>query len=139
MLGADNVLGVARVPPVQWDARLLRAYRQCASPEGSATLVKQIEHCEHWLRERPNDAEIALALGVLIGALLELRDRTFHSAEDVVEVLNLPVIGQLPYVPIDEDVSRAHRSRLIASAAVVATVAVGGVGFWALELWKYVV
>ena len=49
----------------QWDARLLRAYRQCAAPEGSATLLKQIEHCEHWLRERPNDTEIALALGVL--------------------------------------------------------------------------
>ncbi len=49
----------------QWDSRLLRAYRHCAAPEGSATLLKQIEHCEHWLRERPNDAEIALALGVL--------------------------------------------------------------------------
>ena len=49
----------------QWDSRLLRAYRQCAAPEGSATLLKQIEHCEHWLRERPNDTEIALALGVL--------------------------------------------------------------------------
>jgi HemY protein len=48
-----------------WDSRLLRAYRQCAAPEGSATLLKQIEHCEHWLRERPNDTEIALALGVL--------------------------------------------------------------------------
>ncbi len=48
-----------------WDARLLRAYRQCAAPEGSATLLKQIEHCEHWLRERPNETEIALALGVL--------------------------------------------------------------------------
>jgi HemY protein len=50
---------------VQWDARLLRAYRQCAAPEGSGILMKQIEHCEHWLRERPNDAEIAIALGVL--------------------------------------------------------------------------
>ncbi len=49
----------------QWDSRLLRAYRHCAAPEGSATLLKQIEHCEHWLRERPNDAETALALGVL--------------------------------------------------------------------------
>jgi HemY protein len=49
----------------QRDPRLLRAYRQCAAPEGSATLLKQIEHCEHWLRERPNDTEIALALGVL--------------------------------------------------------------------------
>lgn len=50
---------------VQWDARLLRAYRQCAAPEGSATLLAQIEHGEHWSRERPNDAELALVLGVL--------------------------------------------------------------------------
>ena len=50
---------------VQWDSRLLRAYRHCAAPEGSATLLKQIEHCEHWLRERPNDTEIALVLGAL--------------------------------------------------------------------------
>jgi HemY protein len=44
---------------------LLRAYRQSAAPEGSATLLKQIEHCEHWIKERPNDTEISLALGVL--------------------------------------------------------------------------
>ena len=39
--------------------------RQSAAQEGSATLLKQIEHCEHWLKERPNDTEISLALGVL--------------------------------------------------------------------------
>jgi HemY protein len=50
---------------VQWDVRLLRAYRQCAAPEGSATLLSQIEHVEQWLRERPNDAELALLLGTL--------------------------------------------------------------------------
>jgi HemY protein len=50
---------------VQWDVRLLRAYRQCAAPEGSATLLSQIEHVEQWLRERPNDAELALLLGAL--------------------------------------------------------------------------
>ncbi len=54
-----------RALAVQWDARLVRAYRQCAAPEGSATLLAQIEHCEHWLRERPNDAELSLALGTL--------------------------------------------------------------------------
>ncbi len=50
---------------VQSDVRLLRAYRQCAAPEGSATLLLQIERCEHWLRERPNDAELELTLGAL--------------------------------------------------------------------------
>lgn len=50
---------------VQWDVRLLRAYRRCAAPEGSAALLAQIEQAEHWLRERPNDAELSLLLGAL--------------------------------------------------------------------------
>jgi HemY protein len=50
---------------VQWDVRLMRAYRQCAAPEGSAILLSQIEYVEQWLRERPNDAELALLLGAL--------------------------------------------------------------------------
>lgn len=54
-----------RALAVQWDVRLLRAYRQCAALEGSATLLSQIEHVEQWLRERPNDAELALLLGAL--------------------------------------------------------------------------
>lgn len=48
-----------------WDVRLLRAYRLCAAPEGSVTLLAQVENCENWLRERPNDAELALVLGTL--------------------------------------------------------------------------
>lgn len=50
---------------VQWDVRLLRAYRHCAAPEGSATLLAQIENGEHWARERPNDPELLLVLGAL--------------------------------------------------------------------------
>ncbi len=50
---------------VQWDVRLVRAYRNCAAPEGSAALLAQIEQAEHWLRERPNDAELSLLLGAL--------------------------------------------------------------------------
>ncbi len=54
-----------RALAVQWDTRLLKAYRECAAPEGSATLLDQIERCEHWLRERPNDPELSLVLGTL--------------------------------------------------------------------------
>jgi len=50
---------------VQWDTRLLRAYRHCAAPEGSATLLAQIENGERWSRERPNDPELLLVLGAL--------------------------------------------------------------------------
>ncbi|MES2740330.1 MAG: heme biosynthesis protein HemY [Pseudomonadota bacterium] len=48
-----------------WDERVVRAYREAAAPAGSAALLAQIEHCEVWLRQRPNDAELALTLGSL--------------------------------------------------------------------------
>ncbi|MEO7496182.1 MAG: heme biosynthesis HemY N-terminal domain-containing protein [Massilia sp.] len=48
-----------------WDERVVRAYRDAAGPTGSPSLLAQIEHCEAWLRERPNDAELALTLGSL--------------------------------------------------------------------------
>ncbi|QJE02959.1 heme biosynthesis protein HemY [Massilia forsythiae] len=48
-----------------WDERVVRAYRDAAAPEGSAALLAQIEHCEAWLREHPDDAQLALTLGSL--------------------------------------------------------------------------
>jgi HemY protein len=48
-----------------WDERVVRAYRDSAGPAGSATLLAQIENAEGWLKERPNDPELALTLGAL--------------------------------------------------------------------------
>jgi len=48
-----------------WDERVVRAYRDAAAAAGSPALLAQIEHCEQWLRQRPADAELALALGAL--------------------------------------------------------------------------
>jgi HemY protein len=48
-----------------WDERVLRAWRDAAGQPGSPALLAQIERCEHWLRSRPNDAELALTLGSL--------------------------------------------------------------------------
>lgn len=48
-----------------WDDRLLRAYRDASSSEGSAALLSQIEHCEQWKVARPTDPELALTLGTL--------------------------------------------------------------------------
>jgi HemY protein len=48
-----------------WDERVVRAYRDAAGPEGSATLLTQIENCEAWLREHPNDPQLSLTLGAL--------------------------------------------------------------------------
>jgi len=48
-----------------WDDRLVRAYGESAAAEGSPALLAQIERCEEWVRARPNDAELALTLGIL--------------------------------------------------------------------------
>ncbi|MFL6709478.1 MAG: heme biosynthesis protein HemY [Massilia sp.] len=50
---------------VEWDDRVVRAYRDAAAPAGTPALLAQIEKCEQWLRQRPNDAELALTLGAL--------------------------------------------------------------------------
>jgi HemY protein len=49
----------------EWDDRVVRAYRDAAAPAGSPALLAQIEHCEQWMKQRPNDAELALTLGSL--------------------------------------------------------------------------
>ncbi|MES2127257.1 MAG: heme biosynthesis protein HemY [Pseudomonadota bacterium] len=50
---------------VDWDDRVVRAYRDSAAAAGSPSLLAQIEHCESWMKQRPTDAELALALGSL--------------------------------------------------------------------------
>jgi HemY protein len=63
-----------------WDERVVRAYRDAAGPGGSPTLLAQIEHCEAWLRERPNDPELALTLGSLC-----LRQKLWGKAQRYLE------------------------------------------------------
>lgn len=63
-----------------WDERVVRAYRDAAGPAGSASLLAQIEKCEAWLRERPNDAELAFTLGSLC-----LRQKLWGKAQRYLE------------------------------------------------------
>ncbi|MEB0136314.1 heme biosynthesis HemY N-terminal domain-containing protein [Actimicrobium sp. CCC2.4] len=56
---------VERALAVEWDDRLIMAYRGVAAAEGSAALLAQIEHCEAWLMQRPTDPELALTLATL--------------------------------------------------------------------------
>jgi HemY protein len=56
---------VEKALAVEWDDRLIRAYRNSAASEGSPALLAQIEHCENWCQQRPTDPELALTLGVL--------------------------------------------------------------------------
>jgi HemY protein len=63
-----------------WDERVVRAYREAAGPEGSATLIAQIESCETWLRAHPNDPELELTLGSLC-----LRQKLWGKAQRYLE------------------------------------------------------
>jgi polysaccharide chain length determinant protein (PEP-CTERM system associated) len=79
-----------------------------------------------------------LALGLALAALLELRDTTFRSGDEVLDVLQLPLLASVPYVMIDQDRQRVKRQRRLNSAALVVMAAAGGYGIWALRLWNYV-
>jgi hypothetical protein len=81
---------------------------------------------------------VGLFLGLAFAALLELLDTTFHSANDVIDVLKVPVIARLPYLPSDIELQRQQRRSLLASAGASLTVILGGYGFWALQLWKFI-
>jgi HemY protein len=63
-----------------WDERVVRAYRDAAGPEGSPTLLAQIENCEAWLRAHPNDAQLTLTLGSLC-----LRQKLWGKAQRYLE------------------------------------------------------
>ncbi|HEY8024370.1 MAG TPA: heme biosynthesis protein HemY [Burkholderiaceae bacterium] len=54
---------VEKALAAEWDDKLVRAYRKSAAPEGTPTLLAQIDRCESWSADRPSDAELALTLG----------------------------------------------------------------------------
>jgi HemY protein len=64
-LHEDACALVERALAVEWDSRLVRAYRDSAAAEGSPALLAQIERCEEWANQRPTDPELALTLGTL--------------------------------------------------------------------------
>jgi hypothetical protein len=91
------------------------------------------------LRLNGAGAALGLFLGIALAALLELRDTTFRSEQEVLDVFKLPVVALVPYVMTDRDRSSGRRRQLVASAAVTVVGIAGIIGAWSLELWKYVV
>lgn len=82
---------------------------------------------------------LGLLVGIVLAALLEIRDSSFRTEADVVEMLALRVVALVPHV---ESVAerRARRRRLLySSMAVTVALATGGYFFWVMRLWKYVV
>jgi polysaccharide chain length determinant protein (PEP-CTERM system associated) len=81
---------------------------------------------------------LGLFLGLLVVAVLELRDRTFRSETDITDVLALPVLALVPLVETTRERAVHVRRRRLLSTAVAATVLCAGIVFWRLQLWKHV-
>lgn len=81
-----------------------------------------------------------LALGLLFGlgiaAFLELRDASFRTEADVLEVLALPVLAMVPRVHTAAELASAQRRRMAFSAVGVLGLAVAGYVTWTLKLWN---
>ena len=90
------------------------------------------------IRARVNAAGLALGLfiGIGLSALVEFRDGSYRSETDVVEVLKLPVLATVPFVPTDGDLRRTRRRLVAFSAIGVAAFAAAGFVFWTLKLWR---
>ena len=81
--------------------------------------VKRVApHCEHrlFLSATPHNG-----YKESFTALLELLDTTFHSAQEVIDILKIPVIARVPYIPNVSDRQRQQRTRMFASAAASVT------------------
>jgi hypothetical protein len=79
---------------------------------------------------------VGLLLGLGIAALLELRDKSFWTDADVLDVLSLPVLATVPYVASASEKARARKHRVAASIGGAACVAIAGYVAWSLKLWN---
>ena len=84
-------------------------------------------------------AAIGLVLGLVLAVLIEVRDATFHTDGEIVEILGLSVVAVVPSIESDNDRRLKHRRRVLVTTSAVSASAVCGLLFWAMELWRYVV
>jgi polysaccharide chain length determinant protein (PEP-CTERM system associated) len=86
---------------------------------------------------------VGLAIGLLFGvglaALIELRDASYRSEADVVNVLALPVLALVPYVATAAERTRRLRRRFWVTASGVVVVAAAGFMVWTMQLWNYLI
>jgi polysaccharide chain length determinant protein (PEP-CTERM system associated) len=81
-------------------------------------------------------AVVGLALGLLIVALLEYRDSTFRSEEEVVRLCQLPVLAIVPLLMSDDEIRSRRRLRLSMGfvAVLLLATSVAAVMFWRPQL-----
>jgi uncharacterized protein involved in exopolysaccharide biosynthesis len=77
---------------------------------------------------------IGLAFGLGLTVLLELRDQSFRSAPEVIDVLALPVLAMVPAIPT-RYARRIFMRRLAVGAGLLVFVAIVSGGLFALRSW----
>jgi polysaccharide chain length determinant protein (PEP-CTERM system associated) len=74
-----------------------------------------------------------LALGIGLAAMLEYRDTSLHTEDDVVTTLSLPVVALIPLMMTKAEILTRRRRRLIVGGAAAAVLLVGAAATFA---WK---
>jgi polysaccharide chain length determinant protein (PEP-CTERM system associated) len=82
---------------------------------------------------------LGLVLGAGLAAFVELRDSSFRSDTDILEVLELPVLASVPQVLSDSERRRERRRRLLLSALAATGLAVISYMTWSWKLWTNVI
>lgn len=82
----------------------------------------------------------ALVAGLLVGfgiaLLIEVRDTSFRSESDVLEVLTLPVLASVPTIIDPVRSAKERKQRAALQALGVTCLAGAGYLTWTLQLWK---
>jgi polysaccharide chain length determinant protein (PEP-CTERM system associated) len=81
-------------------------------------------------------ALFGLGLGVGLAALLEYRDTTLKTDDDVLAALSLPVLALVPVMRSAAERRRRRRQRLLVALTSVATVLVSVVAMFLFFIWK---
>jgi polysaccharide chain length determinant protein (PEP-CTERM system associated) len=87
---------------------------------------------------RPQIALIAAAVGLLLSFVLigviEYRDQTLRTEDEIVRTLALPVIAAIPLMTAVADVRRQKRNRILLATATAMTIVALTVSVWRLVL-----
>lgn len=79
-------------------------------------------------------ALLGLLLGLGLVALLEYRDSSFRSEDEIVRILNLPVLALVPVLIQERERRLLHRKDIVGSALAVVVVVVSSAA--AFALWR---
>ena len=79
---------------------------------------------------------MGLLIGAGIVAFLELRDKSFWTEAEVMDMLSLAVLATVPYVATAAELEQRKKRRLLAAAGGVTCAAVMGYVTWTMQLWN---